>query len=1218
MFGQREILDPLISRNKVASIKRGLRGAISLFKRGESMRGNLRITSMPLLLFCFVLLCSASTEAQTNTGRIVGTVTDAQGAAIAGAKLTVTNTATNAHWETVSGSDGAYQVLELPIGSYSVTAEHEGFTKVITAALPLEINQSLRIDIHMKVGSVSEVVKVEAAAVQVETVNPTVGGTVTGAVVQNLPLNGRNTLDLALTMPGVTQAPPLPIGGSGVPTGGISIAGGRDDAVTYLLDGGDNTSLTYGAPVVSPNPDTVAEFRILTNNYTSEFGRSAGGVVSVVTKSGTNQYHGSVFDYLRNDAFNANNFFNKSNGTIQPRPVLKRNQFGGTVGGPITIPKLVNGKDRFFFFFGYQGQRQSSITVGNVQTVYTPAELNGDFSHSGANGSNPNGPDPGVACFLSGLNHNNADQKKHPDGTSCGVTPHSFYTSSAANAFNAIINPTTINPVAQAYIKAGLVPSSPSGLLDPNGPAKDNRDEYTGKFDFNATQNDRISLTLTKFHNPVAYPFLLSQAPNVSGFPAKNQFDNYFGNLAYTKTISQTMLNEFHITAQRAGNSLNFPARQLPGPATLGVNITPDQVTGPPQILLNASGPQLGFNINGPAYYADTTYVYADTLSWTRGRHTWKFGGAVGIVQNNAFFDFAVDGIFAFDGPFGIGSGNDRADFLLGTPDIFEQFPRGLSAIRSHQYSVFAQDEWKVTPRLVLTLGVRYEYNTPKSDPQKRQYMILPGVQSLRYPNAPTGLVFTGDPGTSSGIPFPDKNNWAPRIGFAWDPSGNGKTSVRGGFGIFYDVLLGLDNQFQNGTPPFFAAAFLGIPASAIPANGPSPIMADPYGAAGFKNPFPSSALPPPQQLNFATVGFLPFGPSSVLNNPHVVTPYIYQYNLNVQRQLGSGLVAEIGYVGSSSHKLTTVIDQDPEDLKSPTHERVLNEQPNLNIPGAWGSAVGTGNGANANYNGLVSSLTKRMGDWHSLGQTFFTLAYTWSHELDDSSGQFRNTQQVPAYNHHQFYSSGDSDVRNRLVLSGGWELPFAHLFSNGPKVLTQGWSLYPIVFVQSGLPMDVVGGLSIFGLTDPSGAGDQNLVKPDWTGGKPQTLDPHQVQTISVPGIPAVLKGHFIFNPNDLSIPACYVNPAIACQTLTYGTLGRNFFRGPDRVNFDLSLEKRTKLFGERVEMTLRGEFFNILNHTEWQNPPTGPAVVSSPLLGQVTSTFDPRIGQVSLRFSF
>jgi len=1156
------------------------------------MRVRLSRTGVQIVLFCVALLWAASAEAQTNTGRVVGTVTDAQGAAIAGAKLTVTNTATNTHWETVSGSDGAYQVLELPIGFYSVAAEHEGFTKAVTAALPLEINQSLRIDIRMKVGSVAEVVKVEATAVQVETVNPTVGGTVTGATVQNLPLNGRNTLDLALTMPGVIQAAPLPIGGSGVPTGGISVAGGRDDSVTYLLDGGDNTSLTYGAPVVSPNPDTVAEFRILTNNYTSEFGRSAGGVVSVVTKSGTNQYHGSVFDYLRNDALNANNFFNKSNGTIQPRPVLKRNQFGGTIGGPMSIPRLINGKDRFFFFFGYQGQRQTSVTVGNALTVYTPAELNGDFSHSGPNGT----PDPGVVGFLAS---------------------HPFFVPQGGSAANGIIDPAKINPVAQAYISAGLVPSSPTGAFTPNGSGKDNRDEYTGKFDFNATQNDRISLTLTKFHNPVAYPFLLSQAPNVPGYPGKNQFDNYFGNLNYTKTVSQTMLNEFHMTAQRAGNSLNFPARQLPGPANLGaVGITPDQVTGPPQILLNVSGPQLGFNINGPAYYADTTYVYADTLSWSKGRHTWKFGGAVGIVQNNAFFDFAVDGIFGFDGPFGIGSGNDRADFLLGAPDFFEQFPRGFSAIRSHQYSVFAQDEWKVTSRLVLTLGVRYEYNTPKSDPQKRQYMILPGVQSLRYPNAPTGLVFTGDPGTSSGIPFPDKNNWAPRIGFAWDPSGNGKTSVRGGFGIFYDVLLGLDNQFQNGTPPFFAAEFLGYAPSALPANGPSPILSDPYGAAGVKNPFPSSSLPASQQLDFGAVGFLPFGPSSVLNDPHVVTPYIYQYNLSVQRQLGSGLVTEIGYVGSSSHKLTTVIDQDPIDLK--TGVRVLNEQPNLNIPGAWGFADGTGNGANANYNALLASLKKRIGDWHSLGSTFFTLSYTWSHELDDSSGQFRNTQQVPAYNHHQFYASGDSDVRNRLVLSGGWELPFAHLFSNGPKALTQGWSLYPIVFVQSGLPMDVNAGLSVFGVTDPSGAGDANLVKPDWAGGSPRSLDPHQVQTITVPGVPTQVTGHFAFDPRGLSVPACYLDPTISCPLLTYGTLGRNFFRGPGRVNFDLSLEKRTKLFGERVEMIVRGEFFNILNHTEWQNPPTGPAAVFSPQLGQVTSTFDPRIGQVSLRFSF
>src|SRR3989442_3957961 len=549
-----------------------------------------------LLALIFNVAIRAS--AQTSAGRIIGTVSDPQGAAVAGARVTVTSTTTGTLWETTTSADGAYQVLELPIGNYKVSVDHGGFTKAVTEVQTLEINQSLRIDVQLKLGSTTDVVEIYAQAPQVETLNPTVGATVTGAPIQNLPLNGRDPLDLALTQPGVTPAPGTILPSvAGVPSGKFSIAGGRDNSVTYLLDGGDNTSMTYGAPVVDPNPDTVAEFRILDNNYTAEYGRSGGGVVSVVTKSGTNSWHGSAYDYLRNDALDANNFFNKSAGAVQPRPVIKRNQFGGTVGGPVK-------KDKMFFFFGYQGQRQHSVTVGSLLTVFTPAELTGDFSRS-ANG----GPDPGVAGFL----------QSNP-----------YFQPNAALAAQAIIDPTKIDPVAQAYITNKLLPVSAGGTLVPNGLQMDNNDEYTGKFDFNASAKDHISVTLSKFHNPQMYPFITGFAPNVPGFPGKSQFDNYFGTISWLRVISPYLVNEAHITVQRDNNQLNDPASQQPGPSALGVNITPDQVTGPPQILLNNSGPQIGFNLNGPARYADTTYLYADTVTWIRGRHAWKVGASFG------------------------------------------------------------------------------------------------------------------------------------------------------------------------------------------------------------------------------------------------------------------------------------------------------------------------------------------------------------------------------------------------------------------------------------------------------------------------------------------------------------------------------------------------------------------------------------------------------------
>jgi len=1136
------------------------------------------------------LVSSIQAVAQNATGRIIGTVSDEQGAAVPGAKVVVTNTDTNVHWETVTGADGAYQVLNVPIGNYRVTVEHEGFTKAVSSPQMLEINQSLRLDIRMTVGALSQTVTVGASAAQVETVNPTVGGTVTGSTIQNLPLNGRDTLDLALTQPGVTPALPS-VYGATVPTGNVSIAGGRDNSVTYLLNGGNNTSVSYGVPVMDPNPDTVEEFRVLENNYTAEYGRSAGGVVTVVTKSGTNQFHGSAYDYLRNDAFNANTFFNNAAGL--PRPVLKRNQFGGTIGGPITFPHVVNGKDRFFFFFGYQGQRQDSVTVGNAITTYTPAELNGDFSHSVNNG-----PDPNVAAFL----------QAHP-----------YFQSNAGLAANAIIDPTKIDPVAQNYIKAGLVPTSATGMLVPNGRATDNQNGYLGKLDFNATEKDRITVTLAGFSYPQLIPFssvFLPNDPNVPGAPIFNKNTNYFGNIVYTRTISQNMLNEFIVTAQRLDFQVNQHAKALPGPAELGITGTGTPVDGPPLIALPTSQLAFGYPAINPIQNPDNTYEFSDNFTRIKGRHTFKVGGSFVIVQSNSTNSYYAQG-FTFNGPTGSGSKNDLADFLFGDADIFQSFPPGVNDVHSKQYAGFFQDEWKVTPRLVLTMGIRYEYDTPKGDSKFPQAFIVPGHQSQIYPLAPLGLLVQGDPEAPNGSTFPDRNNWAPRFGFAWDPLGDGKTSVRGGFGVFYDVLLAGDNILNAFQPPFATAATLTFSSFV---NGPSTILTDPYGTAGVPPPHP---LPPPQTLNFVTEGFIPFGsPSTTFIDPHTRTPYIYQYNLSLQRQLGKGLAGQLNYVGSSSHKLTTQVDQNP--ILQGTTTRVLNTQPGLQIPNAFGAVLATSGAANASYNGLLASLTKQMGDWHSIGQTFFTLAYTWSHEIDDGNELFRNSSQVPYFNHHQFRASGDADVRNRVVLSGGWELPFAHMWARGPERLTRGWTLYSIITAQSGFPMDVIAGLpgpagGEF-VPGPSGFGDSNLVRPDWAGGPPQQLDPHTVRTIDVGG--TAVTGRFIFDPSGLSFPACFNSSAPpgtpgGCPQATYGTLSRNFFPGPDRVNVDLSLEKKTALT-ERVQLAFRAEFFNVLNHTEWQTPLSGSATFFSPQLGQITSTYDPRIGQLALRLTF
>ncbi|HET6180426.1 MAG TPA: carboxypeptidase regulatory-like domain-containing protein [Candidatus Sulfotelmatobacter sp.] len=1135
---------------------------------------------------------------QTSTGRVVGFVTDSSGAAMIGAKVTVVNTGTNVQSITTTDATGAYQVLDLPIGNYSVTVEITGFRKAVIEAQRLDINQSLRIDIHMKVGATTETIDVQSQAAQVETLNPTIGATVSGAPVESLPLNGRDVLDLALTQPGVAPAPDSGYGG-----GSFTIAGGRADAVSYVLDGGTNNSVTGNSVVFDPNPDTIAEFRILSNNYTAEYGRNGGGTISVVTKSGTNDFHGSLFDYLRNDAFNANDFFDNLTGN--PKEVLKRNQFGGTVGGPIV-------KDKIFFFFGYQGQRQSAVVHGIGVATYTPAELGGDFSHHGINGFDPNGVDPGVACYLSGLHENAVDGNGGPipDGSSCGVAPHSYFQSNPALATQGIIDPTTIDPVAKAYIAAGLVPTSTSGQLNPLGSATDNREEYTGRADFYLNQSDRLSLTVGSSQVTQVQPFDPGGGDaSVPGFPSNIPITNQFLNIGYTKSISQSVLNEFHATAERYYNH-DTPGKTLPGPTALGVTINSDLESGPPIINLFDSGLNLGFNENVPRKKADNTYAFSDNLTWIKGKHSVKAGGRLAFLQENSVYSYATNGWFLFYGSAtGVGSGSDLADFLFGAPDEYLQFPSGNNNEHQKQWSAFVQDEWKVTPRLTITAGLRYEYTGPETDIHGHTFALIPGLQSTRFQNAPPGLVVPGDSGAPKGWYFPDYKDLAPRFGFAWDPFGNGKTSVRGGAGMFFDTLNGWMSDWNNGVLPWWPSADLFF--GATPTDAQSTNMTFPYETAGVPDPFPS--VPPPPNMDFS--GFYPYGFGDLFVNPHLKTPYIYQYNLSVQRQLANGLMLELGYVGSSSHKLLTWLDENPivpgqmDSQGNPA--RLVNIKQGLIGPMNGYAPLTTFDGLNnANYNGFLASVTKQSGNVAHLGSMFFTASYTWSHNLDNGSGFNQRSQQISYFRPHAFYGNSDFDMRQRFVLSGGWELPFAEYWATGPKRLTKGWSLFPIFIIQSGTPIDLYGGYGNASEIDPgpSGFGDPQVVRADQLIPSVQKLDPRHI-VFDSGGNPQ----SFYFNPNDFGQNPCAFDGT--CPVGYYGTYRRNSLTGPGRVNLDLSLEKATPIT-EKIKLAFRVEAFNIFNHTQFKNP--GSTRVSSPLLGQITTTYDPRILQLALKLTF
>jgi hypothetical protein len=492
--------------------------------------------------------------------------------------------------------------------------------------------------------------------------------------------------------------------------------------------------------------------------------------------------------------------------------------------------------------------------------------------------------------------------------------------------------------------------------------------------------------------------------------------------------------------------------------------------------------------------------------------------------------------------------------------------------------------------------------------------MIIPGQQSTKFPLAPLGLNFPCDPhAPCPGVYFPDKTNFAPRFGFAYDPFGKGRTSIRGGFGMFYDILNAQDIQWQNGTVPFYSSAVLTFTQANVPANGPSTIMSDPYGTAGVINPFPSKPLSP--GLNFQNAGFLPFGPNSVLIDPNQKSPYTYAWNFTVQQALAGGMALQVGYVGSSSHRQVVNVEDDPFILG--TKQRVLNLQPGLQYPNAFSYMSVDKTIGDSNYEGLLTSITRRMSNSH-LGQTFFTAAYTFSKLLSDQDAYL---QSISAYNVHQFYAPGAYDVRNRFVLSGGWELPFDRMWSKGPKRLTRGWSLYPIFSTQSGFPVDFSSGLSRNpNVPGPSGDGVPSLVRPYWIGGSEQMENPETVQTFVINGVSRT--GHFFFNPSNFLIPSCYASTAApgtpgGCPAPTYGNLQRNTFRGPGLTNFDISLEKKTALAQERVQLLFRAEFFNVLNHTEFLDP-VGQISVRSALVGQITSTNPPRIGQLALKLVF
>ncbi len=1145
-----------------------------------------------------LLVCSSVcrvVRAQDTTAKIIGQVSDKTGAVIPDAAITVTNTATGVTNTTKTDKNGSYQVNQLPIGAYTVQASEAGFATTTSPTYQLEINASQRVDFKLPVEGSQQSVQVTIQAAQIDTESSTVGGSVTARPLVDLPLNGRNILDLAQLQPGVTLGNP-----DNTSAGNVSIAGGRTDSVTYLLDGGNNTSLLNNGVVFNPNPDAVEEFRILENSYSAEYGRNGGGVITVVSKSGTDKYHGTLFEFNRNPDFNANDFFNKRNDL--PRNNLKRNQFGATIGGEMFVPKVLPRKDRYFFFFSYQGQRQTNSVINGSEQVYTTAELNGDFSTAGTDG----GPDPAIALFL----------QQNP-----------YFQADPAKAANAIMDPTKIDPTAQKYIAAGLIPSSPTGFIAPVGSSTLNFDQYNAKFDLEITPQDRISVSMAHNNQPELDPF---NGGATTVFPTTSTELAKVINIEYTRTFSPTVLNEFRVVAQRLLNTQDVPAATLPTPSQLGIGITPDQVTGPTRLVDIPSALTIGFSPQGPTTLTNNTFAYSDNVTWTKGSNNLKFGVYFSPYQNNTKYDFYVDGTFYFyglanytsgDPAFAtVGSATGYAEFLAGSPDEYLQFGAAPSNVRTKDTALFAQDDWHALKNLTLNLGLRYEYGSPKYDTQGRSFSLISGAQSTRFIGAPEGLLFPGDKGAPTGANFPVKNDFAPRFGFAYDVGGKGTTVVRGGVGMFFDILKGEDNLQFNGQAPFFGYSDLfftppGLPPSTSYPNGTPSLTTtgtgyyqDPYGSTGSVNTFPSK--PPSQNLNFGASGFLPFGGGGVyFVDPHLRTPYTIQYNLGVQRSLGQGVTAEAAYVASVSRKYTALADSNPFVIGSATDR--LYDQANGG-DGNYSYLDTFRNVTSENYNSLQTSLRKQTGRLGRAGTVYFQLSYTLAKNMDNVSGFRQRNSEVPYYNTNLFYAPSDADVRNRVVFSGGWDLPFDEAFTRAPKMLTQGWSLYPIASWQSGFPIDVNANLSRSpSIPGPSGAGDSELVHTNLVGNKVQIFSPHKNT--------APDGGAVYISAANFSDAGLVNDPGVLPTNPTYGSLPRNSFYGPTRENIDMTIAKSTNLTGgdRPLNVELRADFFNMLNSPEFAQPNT---TFGASNFGEITTTYTDsyRIIQLAGKFRF
>ncbi|HXX16178.1 MAG TPA: carboxypeptidase regulatory-like domain-containing protein [Candidatus Eremiobacteraceae bacterium] len=964
-----------------------------------------------LSLLVLVLFCVPAVRAQDISASMHGTVVDESAATVSGVKVTAVNTDTGFQRTAMSNHQGAYLLVQLPVGHYRLEAEATGFKKYVQDGISLDVNQSAAVPIRLAIGSSTQQVEVTADAPVIETTSTNLGQTVGQREILDLPLNGRQFTQLGLLQTGVVPLTPglLEAGGSLRAGQAYAVNGQRPESNNFLIDGADNFDTVDGGLVMEPPVDAIAEFRILTHTANAEFGHSTGSTTNIITRSGSNGFHGSLWDFVRNNAMDAKSFFAYS---VEP---LQRNQFGGTFGGPIK-------KDRTFFFLYYEGIRDQQGETTRT-TVPSNAERTGNF---------------GDQCSLVGGSFNSQGLCSNPNGQ---LLNFFVPTNSPPQPipFNQL---PAISPLSQTLLQYyPLANSGPFTFVD-TLMMTSNSDQFGVRVDHYLTDRDTLNFRYS-FSEANEVDPLSNVGANVPGFPVgqDQRAQNFVAQ--ETHTFSPTLVGQLRASYLRnkflVGENINHT-----DPASLGFQYAPslEAALGPPFIQVGGYA-SIGDPITGPRNSYQNTFDFSGSLTWVKGQHQVKFGGGYQYDQINVLQGIATNGFFVF-APFPLS--NAFASFLFGQPVVFLQgggdFYRGL---RGQAFNLYGQDTWKVSRRFTVNYGLRYEVPSPYTEIHNYQNLWVPGRQSTVFPSAPEGLLYPGDTGVPRGLIPTDRAAFAPRVGLAWDVTGSGRWLVTSAYGIFYDpYYTGQGGPLQDpiSAPPYLQTPQVSTPNFANPFNG--------------QNPFNGTFS---QDMTLLVL------------SPNLRLPYAQDWNLNIERAFGNDWLLELGYIGTKGTKLPRFIEANPavyvpgESTQNNADQRRLYSGCTLasTSPPCTYSSVGEIAGiADSSYNALQVSLRKRFS--HGLSML---ASYTFSKTLDDvssfnitgSASQSVAGENDLAQNPFDLKSEwGRSmfDSRHRLVVSYQWNLPwFSHAQTWYGHVLGN-WQVNGITTVMSNTPFTV------------------------------------------------------------------------------------------------------------------------------------------------------------------